>query len=133
MLKREEFALGLIALLAAVLVAATQVQQGGFVSIIGTYCYWIIRIGIEAVLFLAIRLMLERLFDKLPAMPQVFLLAVLISHVPFVLAVTAFDIILGFPELGIGTIDDGSETRISAFSFELIYLFDNHLALCLLL
>ena len=57
----------------------------------------------------------------------------LLSLIPFTLSVTALDIIIGLPELGIN--DSGTEqiSRGWAFVLELFYLLDNHLVLGMLL
>ena len=47
--------------------------------------------------------------------------------------ITAIDIVLGFPELGIGSTDPAGIKPAAAFGWELVYLLDNHIFLCLLL
>ena len=123
----------ILAILVAGLVASTQPQDYGFVGIIGSYLYWIARFVVEAGLFISIRVVLERITGRRMSDVPLLLGAALLSHVPFVLTVTALDLVLGFPELGIGTGADSPQQRLAAFSMELIYLLDNHLLLCALL
>ena len=133
-----------LAISAALLLASTQVQRPEGWSIAGLYSYWSVRIVIEAALFVAF----AELFSRLPGFRQrlwiTTVLAAIVSLVPFALSITALDLILGLPELGgsIGLVDlpnenvpmpDPGEARINSFLLELIYLSDNHLALCLLL
>jgi hypothetical protein len=71
-------------------------------------------------------------------------LAACVSLVPFALSVTALDLILGLPELegmvalgGTATealqLSQPERSRVTSFLLEMVYLSDNHLALCLLL
>ena len=137
MLSREQTAVWGIALLAALLIAASNVGQISGATLIGGYAYWIVRIGIEGALFVLVRDALDRsgleVFPPWGHMWGRIAAAILISLVPFVLAITAFDIILGYPELGIENAANVPSTKLTAFAFELIYLFDNHVFLCLLL
>lgn len=125
--------MALTALFAALLIAATQMQQGGLVAAIGSYVYWIIRISIEGLLFLVTRQALEKYTPQATSTVTIAVGAILASHIPFVLSVTAIDIVLGYPELGIEDGNGDVLSRIAAFALELVYLFDNHLALCGLL
>lgn len=142
MIRTKNTQIFLLALAAAWLLASTQIQRPDNWPLAGLYIYWTVRILLEAGLFVAF---LE-LFGRLPALKdQVRLtaaIAALVSLVPFALAVTALDLILGLPELGelvssgaSGTASSTTtgETHIGSFLLELIYLSDNHLVLCLLL
>lgn len=133
LLQRESRLFFFIALCSALLIAATEsssVQGGGM---IGAYIYWVVRILIEALLFFAMREVVER--HLLPNRSALVTSAAsfLISLVPFVLAITAFDLVLGNPELGLENTANGDGRRVTEFLLELFYLSDNHLALCLLL
>ncbi len=55
------------------------------------------------------------------------------SHLPFVLSVTAIDIVLGYPELGLDASENNPGPRLSALLWEGFVQADNHIALCLLL
>ena len=133
MASREQTAVWVIALLAALLIAASNVGPLSGATLFGGYAYWIVRIGIEGTLFILVRDALERTrFDAYPDWMRT-AAAILISLIPFVLAITALDIILGYPELGIENAATVPSTKITAFGLELIYLFDNHVFLCLLL
>ncbi|MCV0428634.1 MAG: LytTR family transcriptional regulator [Roseibium sp.] len=133
-----------LAISAALLLASTQVQRPEGWSITGLYSYWSVRILIEAALFVAF----AELFSRFPGFRQrlwlTAALAAFVSLVPFALSITALDLILGLPELNgsIGLVNlpgetvpvsDPGDARINSFLLELIYLSDNHLALCLLL
>ncbi len=130
---REELYMALTALFAALLIASSQVTQDTLVSLPGTYLYWIVRIAIEALLFFTARQMFEKYLPATVSFTWVTGMAIVVSHLLFVLSVTAIDIVLGYPELGIGTIGSDTQSRIQAFALELLYLSDNHIALCLLL
>lgn len=133
-----------LALASAWLLASTQIQRPDNWPLAGLYLYWSVRILLEAGLFVAF---LE-LFARLPgAWGQVrwsVVLAALVSLVPFALAVTALDLILGLPELNelvrtsasgaaAGSAQPGGQTHIGSFLLEIVYLSDNHLVLCALL
>ena len=118
---------------AAVLIAASTPENFGQWSIVGNYIYWLVRIGIEGAMFVLALEFLERSLTKKLSLPQKITIAIVATHIPFVLAVTAMDIVLGLPELGIGTQSGSSGSRFGAFVWELLYLADNHVALCLLL
>ena len=126
----EELWVVLIALLAAMLLASHQVPH---FSLVGNYAYWFCRVFIEASLFIGVLFAAERYLDHLLPKWGVFALAIAGSLVPFVLAITAFDLIVGLPELGLNEASAGQESTATAFAYELIYLLDNHLALSLLL
>ncbi|SCA56047.1 putative LytTr DNA-binding domain family [Candidatus Terasakiella magnetica] len=132
-LRQESYLFLFIALSCAFLIAASQSSptQGG--GVIGGYIYWVLRILIEAFLFFAFREVVERYLLPNKSAITTASMACALSLIPFVLAITAFDLILGYPELGIedsGTTEHG---RLAEFGLELVYLSDNHFALCLLL
>lgn len=133
MQNREELYMALTALFAALLIAASQVAQDSPVSLPGAYLYWIVRITIEALLFFTARQVFEKYLPRTVSFAWTTGMAIVVSHVLFVLSVTAMDIVLGYPELGIGTAGSDTQFRVRAFALELAYLSDNHIALCLLL
>ena len=131
-----------LAAAAASLLAASQISRPPDWSTAGLYVYWTTRIFIEAGLFIAFAL----LMDRIPVLKTRYLLsmmmAAIVSLFPFALSITMLDIILGLPELEMlplhaGVADTANlangSTRVGSFLKELIYLSDNHLALCLLL
>lgn len=128
----EERYMALIALFAACLIAAHS-AGGSPAAFLGTYFYWLVRIGAESLLFFGVRSNIESYAPKSLSLTTVTILAILVSHLPFVLSVTAMDIVLGFPELGITGSESGERSRMTELALEMIYLFDNHVALCLLL
>lgn len=97
------------------------------------YVYWLVRIAIECGLFVAFRSLLETagMFDG--KRYRLFAAAFFISLFPFVLAITAMDIVLGFPELGLATAGLGGASFFGEFVLEVGYLIDDHLFVCLLL
>ncbi|MET1412627.1 LytTR family DNA-binding domain-containing protein [Roseibium sp. HPY-6] len=133
----------LLALSAAWLLASTQIQRPEGWPIAGLYAYWSTRILLEAGLFAAFLELLGRLPGLKGRLSVIVIVAALVSLVPFALAVTALDLILGLPELdelvsgaqapaGSGNAATG-QTHIGSFLLELVYLSDNHLVLCFLL
>lgn len=126
----------LTTLAAALLAASETIHPDGW-GVMGRYVYWAVRIFIEGGLFIAV-LQLLTLAHALSLRPLwLVLCAVLLSYLPFALAVTALDIVLGLPELGdeiLTKATSGSETsKMFAFILELGYLLDNHIALCFLI
>ncbi len=133
-----------LALAAAWLLAATQVQRPEGWSLAGLYGYWTVRIMIEAGLFVAFAELIGRLPGLKTNILLTALLAAIVSLVPFALSITAMDLILGLPELG-GSVSfdnaqggassgqSSADSRVGFFFREIIYLSDNHLALCLIL
>ncbi len=133
-----------LSLAAAWLLASTQIQRPDDWPLAGLYVYWTIRIMIEAGLFVAFAELISRLPGLGSNVILNAILAALVSLVPFALSITALDLILGLPELG-GTVslDNTSgeaasgqalaESQIGSFFLEIIYLSDNHLALCVIL
>ncbi|MEP3276944.1 MAG: LytTR family DNA-binding domain-containing protein [Stappiaceae bacterium] len=130
--KEETYCL-VITVLAAVLIAASNVGPMSGAEIPLAYLYWLVRLAIEAGLFLGIRELIER---RAPTAVPAYMttgLAIALSLPAFALSITAFDIILGFPELGLEAGSAAQNSRVWEFTIEVFYLFDNHVALCLLL
>lgn len=129
----EGHRIGLVALLAALLLAANEVAQGGILGLFGSYLYWVVRISIESALFVATLYALEKFVPPSSPRLMVYAASILISLFPFALAITSLDLIVGLPELGLNDSHDTPTNRLQAFGLELIYLLDNHLLLCTLL
>ena len=131
--KSEEFWIVTIALLMALTLASNHSTQIDALGFIANYLYWICRILIESAFFIAVFFGIEKYCKALLSGWSCYLCAVLLSLIPFTLSVTALDIIIGLPELGIN--DSGTEqiSRGWAFVLELFYLLDNHLVLGMLL
>lgn len=132
-MRREETQIVAIALLAAMLIAASNVSPNGTTALFSLYAYWIVRLFIEALLFIALRQVIERYLPVPSSFTLVTGLAILISLPPFALAITAFDIVLGYPELGLASGAVAPVSKLMEFGLELLYLSDNHLVFCLLL
>ncbi|WP_428522625.1 LytTR family DNA-binding domain-containing protein [Roseibium sp.] len=125
--------LGLTLAAAGLLAANQQARPEGW-PVIGVYGYWLVRIGIEATLFIAFLQLLSLLPRIAKHTLWAICLAALASYFPFVLSVTALDIVLGLPELDAPALGEtGSAIRLGAFLHELVYLLDNHIILCALL
>lgn len=129
----DEYWVAFIAIIAAVLLAAHQVAPSAAFGLPGSYLYWLCRILIETCLFIAVLFAVENYLQQLLPRWARFSAAIVISLVPFALAITAFDLIIGLPELGLNGTEQSSRSRAAAFGLELIYLLDNHVALSLLL
>ncbi|WP_306144199.1 LytTR family DNA-binding domain-containing protein [Roseibium sp. MMSF_3412] len=134
----------LLALASAGLLASTQIQRPDNWPLAGLYLYWSIRILLEAGLFVAFLELFARLPGTWGRIGWSVVLAALVSLVPFALAVTALDLILGLPELNelvrtsasataAGSTPSGGQTHIGSFLLEIVYLSDNHFVLCALL
>ncbi len=126
-----------LAVFAALLLAATDISRPPDWGVAHIYIYWVGRILIEAGLIIAT----VQLLCPLPVLRvspfRLVAVASLASFIPFVLAVTALDIVLGLPELDqsgnlVPHVQDGSRAKITAFLWELGYLLDNHLFLSFL-
>lgn len=130
--RNEERFMALIALFAAILMASHSSFQESPAAVLGSYTYWICRIGVEALLFFAVRSVVETYAAGRLNFAWVTVLALAISHLPFVLSVTAIDIVLGLPEIGIVP-GAPATSHIAATLWEAFFLADNHIALCLLL
>ena len=131
--KQESHLFFFIALSAALLIAATESSSAQELGVVGSYIYWLIRILIEATLFFAFREVVERYLFPSSNVITSSAVAFVLSLVPFVLTITAFDLILGYPELGLENPKMAEHGRLAEFGLEIIYLSDNHFALCLLL
>lgn len=129
----EERIVVLIGLVAVLFVTAHLPWADSPIQVAGFYLYWLFRIAIEALFFLLIRAALSTYGGDRLGFWKLTFLAIVASHIPFVLSVTALDIVLGYPELGIGAEGGEAQSRLSAFLLEMVYLADNHLGLCLLL
>lgn len=133
LIQREDFLLFLIATLAAFLIAASDLAATAELGKLSNYAYWLIRIYIECFFFATFRIAIGRYITVTHSEVAIFLLATLFSLFPFVLSVISYDLILGFPELGLGDQSLAEASKLKAYFLELVYLSDNHLALCLLL
>lgn len=125
--------IAILAFLSACLLAANEVTQGGVYGLLTTYLYWIFRIIIEASFFVATLYSIERFVGESQKTLVIYALSILLSLIPFTLAITSLDLIVGLPEMGLNDNQAVLVNHYQAFLFELIYLFDNHLALCTLL
>jgi hypothetical protein len=134
MLRHRLFPLISLVICAALLLAANQQTRPEGWTVFTVYGYWTGRIVIEAALFWAFFMLVGTVPPLRQRTAATLALAGLASYLPFVLSVTALDIVLGLPELeaAYGT-DWNADMRIRAFFWELGYLFDNHLFLCGLL
>lgn len=131
--KLEDIWVVFISVLAAMLLASHQLSQNSEFGLVANYIYWICRVLAEAGIFIAVLVAIERYLGKLLLEWGTFAVAILVSLVPFALTITAFDLIVGLPELGL---NDDSAALLSTsrlFGYELIYLLDNHVVLCLML
>lgn len=131
----EERWMGIVALLSALLLAASELSSNGISELFHHYAYWLVRILIESSLFVAVLYAIEKKFIQTIPRVYIYILSILLSLVPFTLAITSFDLILGLPELGLNETSNNTPTtsRVQEFGLELIYLFDNHAILCTLL
>lgn len=122
-----------IALSAALLIAATESSFTSEIGLIGSYLYWIVRILTEALLFIAFRDAVERYLLPRKSIVITGAIAYVFSLFPFVLSITAFDLILGYPELGLEGTTAAKQGLLKEFALEILYLSDNHIALCFML
>lgn len=131
--KTEEFWILVIGFLVAFTLAANHSMQVEGLGFFGNYLYWICRTFIESAFFIAVLFGVEKYLKSwLPEWPR-YLCAVLLSLIPFTLSVTALDIIIGLPELGLNDTSHEPVSRGWAFVLEMIYLLDNHMVLGMLL
>lgn len=124
--------MAILAGLAVVFIASHGPPEDESRSVIGNYSYWAVRIATESLLFFVTRSAIESYFKPQLSFAAITGFAVFLSHAPFVLSVTAIDIVLGYPELGMQG-GGGPQPLLSALLWEMLYLADNHAALCLLL
>lgn len=129
----EEFWMAIITVLSALLIAASEATGGGLSKYLGNYAYWLVRILIEASLFVAVLYATEKVTTPSAARLPLYMISALLSLVAFTLAITSFDLILGLPELGLNESEPLPSSRLQAFGLELVYLLDNHIILCVLL
>jgi hypothetical protein len=115
------------------LLGSHQVSQNTEFGLAANYIYWIFRILAEAGMFIAALMAVERYLGKWMPEWGSFSLAIVASLIPFALTVTAFDLVLGLPELGFNENSVIHMSTSKAFGFELMYLLDNHIVLCLML
>ena len=131
--RSEEIYVLVITLLLAWLLAAHQDTQYQGYNVFSTYLYWTCRIFIELAMFITVFIALEKYLAKYLSVWLRFGLAILCSLIPFVLLITAFDLIIGLPELGLNGPSDISTSRAREFAFELLFLLDNHILFCALI
>lgn len=115
------------------LLASHQLSQNTELGLVVNYVYWICRVLVEAGIFVAVLVGIERYLGQLMPEWGLFVMAIVVSLVPFALSITAFDLIIGMPEIGLNDDTPGNGSTAKAFGFELVYLFDNHAVLCLML
>ncbi|WP_213216362.1 LytTR family DNA-binding domain-containing protein [Roseibium polysiphoniae] len=135
--------LSILSGLSAVLIAATQIAVPDGWHLLGAYGYWLVRIALEAALFIGSLQIAVQIAGVQRHRFVLVLATSLATLAPFVLATTAMDIILGLPELerlpmvGVPFEGEGNAhpvgDRLVVFVYELGFLLDNHLALCLLI
>ncbi|MEM9605746.1 MAG: LytTR family DNA-binding domain-containing protein [Pseudomonadota bacterium] len=128
----EERHMALIAGLCVLLIAShdqVMLQQHGVFFV---YVYAMARVGIGCALFFAARAVLATYWPS-AGVGALTASAIAASHLPFVLAITALDIVLGEPELGMAAGVTSPSPGVGALLWEALYLADNHIALCLLL
>jgi hypothetical protein len=128
----EIFVLAMSLLLAWLLAAHQGTQFQGY-NVFSTYLYWTCRILIELAMFITVFIALEKYLTKYLSVWLRFGLAILCSLIPFTLIITAFDLIIGLPELGLNGPSYISTSRVREFGFELLFLLDNHILFCLLI
>lgn len=133
-LRQKLFLMMALAIFAALLLAANEISRPDGWSIFSLYLYWVARIALEALLFAATFLLAIQVPYLGDRQEIAVLTATFFSYIPFVLTITALDIVIGLPELGWPP-DSGQQTnsQLGAFFLELFYLLDNHLFLCLLI
>ena len=115
------------------LLASHQLSQNADFGFFSNYLYWICRLLAQAGIFVAVLFGVERYFGRMLPQWGSYAVAILISLVPFALTVTAFDLIVGLPELGLNDSSPSEMSTSKAFGYELIYLLDNHVVICLML
>ncbi len=137
LLKLEAGWVVVVAILAALLLGSHQVSQNNEFSLLGTYIYWLFRVLIQAGIFIAVFKAVERYVERYSVqwLPEagVISVAMLLSLLPYVLTVTMLDLLVGLPEIGLNGDTAAGMSTAKAFAYELVYLLDNHLALCVML
>ncbi len=120
--KTEEFWVLAVALLGACVLAAH--VESYYVSLgeVGSYLYWFGRVIIEAAFYMTSQFAIEKYLKQLIPPWACYILAVMVSLIPFTLTITALDLIIGLPV-----------SRELVFGVALFSHFDNHLTFCALL
>jgi len=131
--KSEEIYLLVVCLLLAWLLAAHQGTQYQGFNALHTYLYWTGRMLIELAIFSAVFIAVEKYLCHYLSLWLRFALATLFSLIPFVLSITAFDLVVGLPELGLNGASGVQTSRAREFALELLFLLDNHILFCALL
>ena len=132
-IRLEEFWIIVLALLTAWTLAAHQDAYYAIFGVLGSYLYWTFRILIETAFFTAVLFAVEKYCRRILPTWACYVSAILLSLIPFTLAITALDLVMGLPELGLNSADLPSSSRGWAFVLELFYLLDNHVMLSLIL
>ncbi|WP_211665149.1 LytTR family DNA-binding domain-containing protein [Leucothrix arctica] len=132
-IKLEEFWIVVLALLTAWTLAAHQDAYYAIFGVLGSYLYWTFRILIETAFLTAVLFAVEKYCHRILPTWARYVSAILLSLIPFTLAITALDLVMGLPELGLDSIDLHSGSRGWAFGLELFYLLDNHIILSVIL
>lgn len=127
--RSEEFCILIASLFIAWILAANQGVQYPAFGVFARYVYWTCRILIEATFFMTALYAVEKYLSKSANTWTHYLLAVLVSLIPFTLTITAMDLIVGLPELGLNDLVDRPVSRGREFVIELLYLLDDHLFL----
>lgn len=130
---KEEIWICVIVVLSALLLGSHQLLPYAEFQFGFHYLYWLVRFAMEAGIFFAILLAVEKYAVVLRSGWLKALAAILISLIPYALTITSFDLVVGLPELGIQDNATTGTPLLAAFGQELIYLLDNHLAFCALL
>lgn len=128
----EDKTIVIVAALSAFLIASHGTTTVEFGGIVGSYFYWLVRIAIEVAFFIGVWTVITKYGANSLSSLLMFGIAILISHIPFVLTITALDIVLGFPELELDSAAPIGQSRFGVFGLELMYLLDNHIIICLL-
>ncbi len=131
--KPVQFWTVMVVLLMAILLASHPISQYAVFGLLGNYLCWIFRIVIEAGCFIGVLLAILHYMPKAVSVNACVAIAIVLSLIPFTLGITAFDLIVGLPELGIDGESGNAGSRLRAFAWELVYSLDNHVAACLLL
>lgn len=100
-LRFEAFWIVTLALLLALSLAANQNEHFSVFGVLGTYLYWIFRVLIETAFFVTALFAVEKFLSPLLPGWTGYAVAILLSLIPFTLTITALDLIVGLPELGI--------------------------------
>ncbi len=121
-----------IGVLCGLMVAAHNTALIEDMSPIYGYVYCFVRVALHGLFFFAARAVIEKYNESLDVITLT-ALAIAASHVPVVLTVTALDIAIGQPELGVQSAAGAGGSGVSLLLLELFYFIDNHIAICCLL